>query len=68
MSHICPQLAPGRGHRAIGKFNQVERIVHVFVELDREQAVSLELNWQAMPQFKIGNGLAPMSSASWKYS
>ena len=29
---------------------------------------SLVLNWQAMPQFRIGSGSAPMSSASWKYS
>ena len=31
-------------------------------------ASSLELNWQAMPQLRIGSGFAPRSSLSWKYS
>ena len=68
VSHLRAEAAPtSSGRRAVRKFDQIESVLNEWLQLF-EREVSLELNWHAMPQLTIGNGVAPTSSASWKYS
>ena len=45
-------------HRTVGELDEVERVLDVRIELI-EGASSPELNWQAIPQFRIGSGCGP---------